>query len=701
MMLNPEFASPWPIIRGAAEAFRPPKRITVADGAQQSLMIRAPGGYAGPWSPEETPYMVEPMNMLASRRHEAVCFVGPAQSGKTASILDGWFSYAVTCDPGDMLIVQMSQEKAREFSKTRIDRAIRNSPALRDLLSQRANDDNTHDKLFRHGMWLKIGWPSASQLSSTPYRYVALTDYDRYPDNIDGEGAAYGLALKRTTTFLSRGMCAVESSPGREVEDPHWRPVTAHEAPPCSGVLGIYNRSDRRRWYWQCPDCSEFFEAAPGLKLFSLLPPEAELLETVRTENLQSLADKCAKVVCPHCGSIIEQRWKGHLNDRSRAVWLADGQTINSHREITGEAQASSIAGYWLGGVAATYQPWRSLVLRYLQGIREYALSGSEEALKNTVNTDQGMPYLPRHLAEETAGNRPEDRAEDLPRYIVPPEARFLITSADVQGGSAGRFIVEVRAFGPHLESWLVDRYAITTTEREGVAAQVDPAGYAEDWDLLTEKAVKATYRTADGREMRVKLVAVDTGGEAGTTANAYAWYRRIRKAGLAGRVILVKGASQRQETPVSKGTGRNAKGQPMRDMPVYLVATDYYKDVVAASLRRKAPGPGYAHFPDWLPASYYSELQAEVRDAKGKWKKIRARNEALDLWVYALAACEYLGFGSKGRLSWDSPPGWALPQTDANAEIITPEERRAERKQPARPAPVQRIASDDWSSRL
>ena len=194
-------ASPWPIVRAAAQAFRPPRRVTVAEGAAESLVIRQPGGYSGPWSPTETPYMIEPMNMLASRRHEAVCFVGPARTGKTLGLLDAWLARNVTCDPGDMLIVQMSQEKAREYSKTRVDRAIRNSPALAQLMSSRGHDDNTHDKLFKHGMWVKIGWPSATQLSSSDYRYVALTDYDRMPDNVDGEGSAYALGLKRTTTF--------------------------------------------------------------------------------------------------------------------------------------------------------------------------------------------------------------------------------------------------------------------------------------------------------------------------------------------------------------------------------------------------------------------------------------------------------------------------------------------------------------------
>lgn len=699
------FATALPILRSAAIAFRPPRRVSVSQGAADALMIRQPGGYSGPWSPSETPYMVEPINMLASRRHEAVCFVGPARTGKTMGLLDGWVAHCVTNDPGDLLIVQMSQEKAREYSKTRIDRAIRNSPKLRDLMSARGHDDNTHDKLFRHGMWLKIGWPSASQLSSSDYRYVALTDYDRMPDDIDGEGSAYQLGLKRTQTFLSRGMCMVESSPGRDIEDAAWRPATPHEAPPCTGIVGVYNRGDRRRWYWKCPDCADYFEASPGLALFASLPPEAELLEMVREANLSQMAAQHARVVCPHCGSMIEQRWKPQLNSIKTARWVADGQQVTRDGELVGEVAQASIASYWLGGVAAAYQKWDSLLLRYLQGLREYALSGSELTLKATTNTDQGAPYLPRNLmADKSVGI--EDRLEPLQRFIVPPAARFIVATADVQGGTRGRFVCEVRAFGKHMESWLIDRFSITATERHGETAQVDPAGYPEDWDLLTDKLVRATYRTENGREMRVLRVAVDTGGEEGVTPNAYAWFRRLRAAGLSSRVLLVKGGSTNRDKPVTKGSARDNRGKAMRDLPIWLLNTDYFKDIVAASMRRTAPGPGFAHVGDWIRTAcpaYFDELRAEVRQANGKWKKVRARNESLDLWVYALAIVEALGFGPKGRLSWDEPPAWALPQKDGNSEVIDAEERRAERAaapnptraQPAEPVPA-KINDDD-----
>ncbi|QRQ86260.1 phage terminase large subunit family protein [Cupriavidus oxalaticus] len=685
------------------EAFRPPKRMSVSEGAAQNLIIKQTGGPATPWSPDETPYMVEPTDMLASRRHEALAFIGPARTGKTAALLLGWMAHAAVNDPGDMLIVQMSQDKAREFSKTDIDRALRHSPNLAAMKSAASQDDTVHDKQFRHGMWLRIAWPTVSNLSGSTYRYVAFTDLDRMPDDIGGEGAPFPLGLKRTTTFMSRGMALAESSPGRDLEDPNWRPATPHEAPPTSGILGIYNGSDRRRWYWKCPDCREWFEAAPGLGLFNL-PSDDELGQIVREGDINALADQYNRIICPHCGAVHLPKAKPALNRCGR--WLAEGQHITADDELIGEAVTSPTVGYWLGGVAAAFQSWKSLLLRYFQALRQYELSGDEEPLKNTTNVDQGMPYMSRHLAE--AGRTsvgPADRAEQgLARYIVPEQTRFLTAQVDVQGGTNARFVVQVHAHGPHNEQWLVDRYNLTESAREGMGgmAPIDPASYAEDWDVLTERVVRATYRTPmDGLELRVKMVAVDSGGEDGVTDKAYAWYRRLRREGLHGRVMLVKGASSKTAPRIKESWVGNRNGREKGDIPLYVFNPNLLKDEVAAGLRRPSPGPGYYHFPKpkspqnpggWLPMAFFDELTAEVRDPRGVWRQVRKRNEAFDLCVYAIAA--RLRLGADKIKNWGRAPTWAKPLAE-NSELIAVEGRRemkasvAVERPPAEAAPA------------
>ena len=663
-------------------AFNPPRRIPISQGASENLYFKQPGGVPGPWSVHEAAYMREPMDMLASRRHEAVCFVGPARTGKTAGLILGWMSHAIVNDPGDMLILSMTQDKAREFSKVEIDRALANSPSLKNLMGS-AQSSTVHDKMFKHGMWLKIAWPTTSNVASSTYRYVAITDLDRIQnaENVDGEGPLFNLALKRTQTFLSRGMCLVESSPGIELVDPHWRPATPHEAPPATGILGVYNRSDRRRFYWRCPLCEGWFQAEPGLGLFGL-PSEDTLLEIVREADLESIAVEHNRVVCPHCHAKIGPSNKTDLNQNGR--WLQDGQMLTNKNELIGKYQESSIAGYWLGGVSASYQSWRSMILRYLQGLRDYALSNSEESLKTTVNTDQGMPYMPRALRNIAAdGNDPANRRDSrLERYVVPAWTRFVVVSVDVQGGVGARFVVQAHAIGPHREKAIIDRFAITESERDGIGgkAPIDPARYVEDWDLLVERILRKTYRTpTENIEIKVRMLVVDSGGEDGVTDRAYEWFRKARKQGLSSRVMLVKGFGRKTEAnmPLVKeafvGEVRSGNTVVMpADVPLYNLNTNRLKDTVSNGLRRPVPGPGYVHIPAWLPQNQLDELNSEVRNPDGTWTQVRKRNETFDLLCYAEAGCLRL---AADRINWDAPPDWARPLAD-NAECITRAER-------------------------
>ena len=681
-------------------ALVPPNRMRVSEGAAQILMIKRPGGGSGPWNPLETPYMVKPMDTLASRRHSAVCFVGPAQTGKTVALVDAWMTHAVVNDPGDMAIFQMTQDKAREFSKQRLDRAIKNSPALWAMRSAQARDDNLHDKQFKNGMWVRIAWPTATNMASTSYRYVAGTDYDRWPDDIDGEGDGFTLMGKRTTTFLSRGMVAVESSPSRPITDPSWRPSSPHEAPPVGGILGIYNRSDRQRLYWQCPHCEEHFEATPGLGLFGL-PSDDELLEGIRTLDISRFSRQYARVPCPHCGGIITPAHRERMNLGS--VWLEEGLRIDHLGRISGTPRVSSIAGFWLGGAAATYVSWQKLIEKHCQALLEYSLTGGELQLMTTANTDQGVPYMSRLLqaARDGAGQTRYDA--DLERYVVPDWTRFVVASVDVQGGKNARFVVQVHAVGEHQEQALVNRFEITESEREGFGdrkAPIDPAKYPEDWDLLTTKVVLATYRTPiEGKEIRTRATFVDSGGEDGVTANAYAWFRRLRKAGEHKRVRVTKGERgkvnwQIKETMVGQEQGKG-------DVPLMLLAPNYFKDLVDANLKRQTPGPGYYHFPEpkhpvknpdgWLPEAFFDELRAEVRNENGVWEQVKKRNESFDLCYMIRAACMWVG--ADKRTFWDAPPGWARPLAE-NSDVIDAEVRRVEQEVAAESPPPRQEAA-------
>ncbi|HHL5521116.1 TPA: phage terminase large subunit family protein [Escherichia coli] len=637
---------------------RAPRRMRVADAVAQYMRVPMGAGNSVPWDPLVAPYVIEPMNCLASREYDAVIFVGPARTGKTIGLIDGWVIYNVICDPADMLIIQMTEEKAREHSKKRLARTFRVSPEVVSRLSPNKNDNNVYDRTFLAGNYLKIGWPSVNIMSSSDYKCVALTDYDRFPEDIDGEGDAFSLASKRTTTFMSSGMTLVESSPGRDVKDVKWRRTSPHEAPPTTGILSLYTRGDRRRWYWPCPHCGEYFQ------------PCGDVVAGFRDIADPVLASEAAYIQCPSCSGRIMPEQKRELN--GRGVWLRDGESINADGSRYGDPRRSRIASFWMEGPAAAYQTLSQLVYKLLTAEQEYETTGSEETLKTVINTDWGLPYLPRASMEQRKSELLEQRAEPVPSRSVPDGVNFLVATVDVQAGRHRRFVVQVTGYGSRGERWIIDRYNITQSLRgdsDGESQRIDPASYPEDWDvLLTDVFHKSWPLASDpSQQMRLMAMAVDSGGEDGVTDNAYKFWRRCRRDGLGKRIYLFKGDSIRRAKLITRtfpdNTGRTGRrAQAAGDVPLWLLQTDALKDRVNNALWRDSPGPGYVHFPDWLGSWFYDELTYEERSSDGKWSKPgRGANEAFDLMVYAEALVILHGYE---KIRWPDAPEWASRET-------------------------------------
>lgn len=639
------------IVRSASEILRPPRRMSVSEAAHLYLRLNRPGGESGPWNPSRTPYMVAPMDRLADRRVEVVVFVGPARCGKTFALLVGWLAYILCCDPGDFLIVHMAENTARKFSKDELTRAHRHSPELKARLSPYASDDNVFDKQYRNGMLLKLGWPSVNQLSGDTLRYVAITDYDRIAEDIDGEGSAFSLARKRVQTYQSSGRVVVESSPGWEIENPRWIATDPHEAPPCKGIFSLYNTGDRNRWFWPCPHCSDYFTAAPSPEVLTLIP------------------DGGVHLICPHCGSAIAPSHKPAMNRAGH--WVAAGQTIDGFGRIHGEAPKTNIASYWLTGPAAAYQSWKSLWSKSQAAEQEYEKTGSESALKTIITGDFGAAYRPRTLSVVRESTTLMGRAEDTPKRHIPAGVRYLVATVDVQGN---RFVVQVTGNGPDNERWLIDRYNLryspTRTDGNGEPEPINPPKYPEDWRILIDQVARKPYPFADdpSRGLLPVITGVDSGGKAGSTERAYAFWKYCRSQGLGKTIRLLRGnpkkdAPRVMETWPDSSQRADRKANARGEIPVYQINTFLLKDTLAADLDRPEPGPGYLHFPNWLGPWFYDELTNETR-AADKWVKT-GPNEALDLMVYNSALVILLG---GERIKWDNPPAWADPERSAIA---------------------------------
>ena len=660
------------IVAATAESVRPPERLTIAEAAERYHYVNLPGTHVGPFSFEKTPYLVEPQNSLNSLDFTGMIFAGPARTGKSAMGLN-WVASTAICDPADMMFFNMTQSTARDWSQGDFARMVRHSPEVAKRMTPGRQNDNTHDKRFLSGMRLLIKWPTITEMSGKTIPRLWLFDYDRMPQDVDGEGNPFDLARKRAQTFGRYGMCVAEASPGFTVRDPKWIATSPHEAPPTGdekggGILQIYNRGDRRRWYWMCPHCGEPFE---GDFKHLTWPDSADHLEAAEAAVLNP----------PCCGADITHDMKFDLNLGGK--WVKDGQTLHADGSITGTARRSDIASFWLKGPAAAFADWKTLVFRYLQAEEIYAQTGNEENLKTTVTVDQGLPYTPRALE---AGRLPEDlkeRAEDwggsADAPVVPEGVRFLIKTIDVQARS---FVVQTHGFTADNDALIIETKKLrrsVMTDDNGEWLPIDPATRPEDWDVLIPE-IEQLYPLADGsdRFMGLRLVGCDSGGAEGVTSNAYAFVRRLRETDstMHERFCLLKGVSPRGweglarlriSYPDSKRKDRHAGARG--EIPVWLVNSNAVKDQASAMLGRTEPG-NQVRFPAWAEDWLWKQLTAEVRTPKGWDNLTRRRNEAWDLLVYALALLLHRLVNAE-RIDWGNPPGFAA-EWDQNTMIVS-----------------------------
>lgn len=651
----PPYADPRSALKLALPAWRPAEKISVTEAAEKYMRVNVSGQWQ-PFRRDVTPYMVEPTDMIASRAYRGLTFCGPSQSGKT-QMLQSAFAYTVVADPGRIAIFQMTREAAAEFERNKIAPMIRNSPDLRQRQAKGRGADNIYQKLFVGGTQLSLDWPTITKLSSATIRLVLGTDYDHFPESIDGEGDAYSLMRARARTYLSRGMVVVESSPGAPLRDETWRAVTPHDCPPVNyGVLALYPHGTRGRWYWPCPNCELEFE--PTYRRLRY-PESGDPME----------AGEAARMVCPHCGMDFGHELKRELNGAGR--WLHESSELDGNGQPqlvpidSGSVRRTDLLSYWLDGTAAAFSSWKELVTMYRQAIQTFEMTGDEEKLKTVMNTGFAQPHFPRSASSEleitVQGLRDRARGLDLPKGTAPDWTRYITVSIDVQGT---RFVVGVTAWGENGRHMPIDRFDLITPPGEAPDRALEPFKNAGDWAVL-EVLEDRSWPVAGGGRLRAIWLAIDMHGGGATTDNAYRFYRARRRAGQRGRWFLTRGEGGLDRTDrvwlraPESASQKSRRRAVARDIQILFMAVDKLKDSVAASLHTDQGEANACLIPEWMEEDHLIELTAERRGDKG-WAKRpgMVRNESLDHLVQARA----LHIINKAdKIVWTEPPTWAV----------------------------------------
>ena len=575
-----------------AELWRPPPIETVAEWANANRILGSTSAKPGPWRTDRTPYLRQILEDLSPySRVRTVVLMFASQLGKS-EVANNLIGYSIHRDPGPMLLAQPTDRDLRDYVRQRLRPMIRDSPVLRDRVSDpksRDGDNTLEGMSFPGGFLRTVTANSASALASTPVRKLMLDEIDRYPLDVDGEGDPVKLGEQRTVTFENAKILKT-STP--TIKDK-------------SRIEQEYDGTDRNRYWVPCPHCGEF--------------------QVLRWEQVQwpKGRPEDAAYICEHSGCVVENHEKNKM--------LAGGEW----RAENPGAQGGKVRGYHLSAIYAPHglgPTFGDLAEEFTNAKR----LKDPTLLQAFINLKLGETWdVSDGDGVDTEGLLSLRERWRRPKGVtlwVPKPAAVLTCGVDVQDD---RLELEVVGWGEHFESWSVDYRVIPG----------DPSG-KELWADLDE-LIRRKFPSGWGRSLKISATAIDTGGHYTDAAYKFVKPRQRRR-----RIWGVKGRSGDYpiwpEAPSRKNKGGidlYMLGVDAAKKHIYdrLTVVDHGPGFCHFPLER---GAGYF---DQLTAEVY-----ETRWARGRktlnWRlrKAGTRNEALDCRVYAYAA--FLGWLRTGK---------------------------------------------------
>ncbi len=376
-----------------------------------------------------------------------------------------------------------------------------------------------------------------------------------------------------------------------------------------SRIEKAFLASDQRYYHVPCPTCG-YYQALKWPQL--------------RWEkNNPASVSYC----CEHCDEKIEERYKTQLLEKGK--WVASNPD-------------ALIRGYHL---SALYSPLGWFSWRQAVAMWENA-KGTPIALRVFVNTVLGETW--QEQGEAPDWRRLYERRESYAMGQVPSSVVVLTAGVDVQKDR-----IECSVVGWNRQTaWLIDHIVLA-----GNTAQ------PEVWREL-ENLLRKSWSHEHGGQLTIRLLAIDTGY---LTTNVYAWVRNqsVRQViAIKGQNALQAPIGQPKSVDIHRNGKRLARGVKVWPVGVSVLKTDLYSRLklnppTEEELKISGYPAAYVHFPQ-LNEEYFKQLTAEQllsRLVKGYrkygWEKIYERNEALDCFVYAMAAYYAAGLSRWDEKEW------------------------------------------------
>lgn len=588
------FGSVVEIVRQSIPYLLPPPDLKPSEWAEKNIVIPIGNAIPGPISFDNAPYQRGMLDALKEYGIRRVTYMTGAQLGKT-TIQQCGTAFFIGHDPKSQIFVQPTEGDVQTFQETKLRPMLDANKSISDKMAKpRGREGKNNSRMISYvGGWLMFSW--AGSPKTLRGRSAPIT----HADEIDGmeatsEGDPVELLSQRSATFGDQALRTESSTP------------TVKGA---SRIESAFYQGDQRRYYVPCPHCGE----GQYLKW-----------ENVYWEGRKSTSIQDAR-------EDLEQEHNvetaGYRCECCNEIWT-DGERIAAIRDAE-KLGFGWIASQPFKGHASFHAPEMLSTFRKMQDIvQSYLDKLALDDLQVFVNVSLGETY--EENADKVDPDILQARAETY-KAIVPKNGVYLTCGVDMQ---MDRLELEIVAWGPGEESWSIDYRVLWG----------DPLG-TEVWEQLDD-VLGETYLHETGAQLTISATCLDTGGTAGCTQAAYEYVKSRRNR----KLFAIKGRGG-WGLPIVQTPQRKQSGKDKRKIDLWIVGTDEAKLVVSRRLESDKVGPGYCHFPIQRETDWFKQVTSEkliVKHIKGQpkreWHKPdRARNEALDCRVYALAALKIM----------------------------------------------------------
>lgn len=589
--------------RGLAALYKEPP-MTAVEWADKHFYLSSESSYhEGKW--HTAPFQVALLNAMGNDLIRTVNVIKSARVGYTKMLMAN-HGYKVQHKKRNLLMFCPTDPDAEGMMKRHVDTMIRDVPVLLALAPWhgKKHSDNTLDaKCFENKkmLWCLGGKAARNYREKSPDE-VVYDELSKFDADIECEGSPTMLGDKR-----------LEGSTYKK----SIRGSTPGIAGQCQVSRAAEKSSRFMRFHIKAPCCG----AEQTLKWGG--PEEPYGLKWRKDENGEIAG---AWYLCEHCqGGTFEyhemveaaEKTGRYICERT-GIWTRD--SIDWFRADDKPVAPPRTVTFHIWTIYSTFTTWADIAAERLE------VGNDRGKLKTFVNTTLGEVW------EEDETDKVDWELLRERREVwegqVPARAVVLTGGIDTQDD---RYELRVWAWGASEEAWLVYRRILTG----------DPSSP----ELLRQVGLELhrQFTRADGSQMGVLRWCWDSGGHHSETVRA-----QSRKHGVHW-VIPIFGASTYGKPIANFPRKRDQKSR------VYLteVGTDNAKEVIYNRLKLQPDGdqpvPGLIHFPADDAICDDDELKQLTSEskkwvmAKGRrvlrWDASKRRNEALDCFVYALAA--------------------------------------------------------------